>query len=308
MVTKERFGITVRLVCFGMLLTAVVFRFGHALHSGELQLPQFQAQAPVQSTMHEEFPTLLYTPPTEPAKLTFTTSDAEYVQILNWSGASIDAASLICEPLHFDLSDEPLILILHTHATEAYSGTDGHRTTDTAENVVRIGQEIAQRLQKNGIGVIHDTTLIDRSGYYDSYVRAAEIIEAYLQEYPSIQMVIDVHRDSVTDASGTQIPLTAQIDGEPAAQLMLVMGTDAAGLYHPHWRKNLSFALKLQSLCEQSADGIFRDLNLRSERYNQHLTPHSILIEVGAAGNSMQEALRSAQFFGDMLTKLLLGA
>lgn len=307
MITKERFRITVRLVCFGLLLTAVVFRFGHALHVKSIQLPTLTPQAEAESTSQTDFPTLLYVPPSEAEPITFTASDAKFAPILNWSGASVDASSLICEPMNFVLSDEPLILIIHTHATEAYDGTDGYRTSDTTKNVVRVGQELAERLQANGINTIHDTTLIDRSGYYDSYVRAAEIIEEYLKKYPSIQMVIDVHRDSVTDANGTQIPLQTQVDGESAAQLMLVMGTDTAGLYHPHWRENLAFALKLQSLCEQSAQGIFRDLNLRSERYNQHLTRHSILVEIGAAGNTMSEALRSARLFADVLTTLLQG-
>ena len=132
-----------------------------------------------------------------------------------------------------------------------------------------------------------------------------QIIEGYLEKYPTIQMVLDVHRDSATDASGKEVALTAQYKGEQAAQLMFVMGTGASGQSHPNWRQNLSFALKLQALCEKEAPGIFRDLNLRSQRYNQHLTPHSVLVEVGSAGNTLSQALASAELLADCLTRLL---
>ena len=303
--TKERFHLTVRLVCFGILIAAVAFRLASDLPRYKPMIAE-KTEEIVQAVA--DFPTLLYQPPKKSPQIAFSAQDAQLVPVLNWSGADIDAETLIQAPLNFTLSDEPMILIVHTHATEAYCNIDGYRTSDTAQNVVRVGQSIAEHLNKSGIRTLHDTTLIDQSGYYDSYARAAEIIEAYLAQYPTIEMVIDVHRDGVTDANGAQLPLTAQFGGEKVAQLMLVMGSDTAGLSHPNWRENLSFALKLQALCEQNARGIFRNLNLRSQRYNQHLTPHSILIEVGSAGNTLAEALRSAQIFADSLAQLLLSA
>ena len=305
--TKEHFRVTVRLVCFGLLLTATVFRLAYELHSGVLtKLLQPEPKQQTQQQEEQSYPTLFYTPPTERTSPVFSQEDS--VSVLNWSGAQIDTIALLMQPTDFTLSEGPLVLIIHTHATEAYSETEGYRTTDTTQSVVRVGQALAERLNQNGIHTLHDTTLIDRSGYTDSYERAAEIIEAYLQEYPSIQMVIDLHRDAVTDENGTQLPLTASIGGEEAAQMLLVMGTDTAGLHHPNWQENLAFALKLQALCQQEAAGSFRDLNLRAERYNQHLTPHSILLEVGTAGNTLQQAITSAEFFADRLTELILGA
>ncbi len=300
--TKERFHITVRVLCFVILLAAVGFRLAYELHGSdatEALRPQLMAAEP-------DFPSLRYQPAEKTQAPEVFAFDASLVPILNWSGTSVDAEALIQAPLEFALTQEPMILIVHTHATEAYCNTDGYRTSDTTQNVVRIGQEMAQCLNDKGICTLHDTTLIDQSGYYDSYARAAEIIEEYLQKYPSIQMVIDVHRDSVTDANGAQVALTTQLEEQTAAQLMLVMGTDTGGMEHPNWTKNLSFALKLQSLCEQEVSGIFRDLNLRSQRYNQHLTPNSILVEVGSAGNALSQALTSANIFADVLSKLLL--
>lgn len=301
--TKERFHLTVRLLCFGLLLAAAGFRLAYDLYR---QKPPLVQPEPIRLEA-DEFPRLPYEPPKKAAQLSFSADDAKFAPVLNWSEQRIDPATLISEPLDFTLSNEPVILILHTHATEAYCNIDGYRTTDSEQNMLRVGTELAERLNQNGLHTLHDTTLIDNDGYYDSYARAADRIEEYLQKYPTIQMVIDIHRDAATDANGQQIALIGSIDGQEAAQMMLVMGTDTT-LNHPNWRTNLSFALKLQSLCEREAPGIFRDLNLRAQRYNQHLTPHSILIEVGAAGNTLEQALRSTRLLGDCLVKLLLGA
>ena len=264
--TKERFATGVRLLCFVILLTATAIRFG----------VEFYENQPVRAAepTEEIYPTMLYSP-TEP------TARAE------------------------PPTNAPEILIVHTHATEAYCNTPDARTTDTSQNVVHIGEVLAQTLNDNGICTLHDTTLIDAEGYYDAYPRAAEVIATYLQEYPSIQMVIDVHRDSVTDSSGNELPLSAQISGTPAAQLMLVMGTNASGMEHPNWEGNLAFATQLQAFCEERAPGVFRKLDLRSQRYNQHLTPRSMLLEVGTAGNTMQEAEVSIRFFALCLAELL---
>ncbi len=302
MQTKERFRYTARLLSLCILLTAVVIRLGC-----EFFTAKEDTVVVALTTVGETFRAMPYEPSEPEKELTFSAEDANLVPILNWSGVQIDAASLIEQPLDFAISDEPLILIIHTHATEAYCNSENYRSEDREQNVVRIGQVLAERLNENGIKTLHETSLIDQSGYYDSYARSAELIEAYLEKYPSIQMVIDVHRDSASDESGAQVPLLAQVGQQEAAKLMLVMGTNTAGLEHPNWRENLSFALKLQAHCEKKESGVFRNLNLRSERYNQHLTAHSILLEVGAAGNTLEQAQTSVEFFADALTELLLG-
>ena len=120
-------------------------------------------------------------------------------------------------------------------------------------------------------------------------------------------MVLDVHRDAVEDRAGFPAALTANIDGEEYARLMLVVGTDEGGLPHPDWQENLANALKLQALLNRSAPGLCRDLDLRTERFNQHETPGSLLVEVGASGNTLAEALRSARILGNALVKLIRG-
>ena len=134
-----------------------------------------------------------------------------------------------------------------------------------------------------------------------------QTIERYLAAYPTIQMVLDLHRDAAEDAGGVPVALTAYPDGEACAELMLVVGTDEGGLPHPDWQENLANALKLQALLNRSAPGLCRDLDLRTERFNQHETPGSLLVEVGASGNTLAEALRSARILGNALVKLIRG-
>ena len=166
---------------------------------------------------------------------------------------------------------------------------------------------IADALNARGIPTVHETSLIDLGNYNDAYPRMAGLAEDWLARYPSIQMVLDVHRDSLETDDGTQLALRADVDGEACAKLLLVMGSNGSGLEHPGWRQNLANAAHLQALCEQRAPGLMRDLLLRASRYNQHLTPRSMLLEVGTAGNSLDEALRSADIFSQVLADCLLG-
>ena len=327
MKTKER--LTLRSVCFALLLTAMALRLAAMLHGSGGQgialflglglTPEEAAAAPTRLASEEPtaatFPPLEYRAPSR--LLRFSAEDAALVDINDRSGAEVDPAALITQPISFDLSAEgPLVLIVHTHATEAYSCADGddyatdepYHTDDTQFNVVRVGKELTDRLNALGIETIHDETLYDKAGYYDAYENTAAGIADRLAQYPSIQMVIDVHRDSIADDNGDELAMMTTLDGAPAARLLLVMGTDTAGLTHPNWRENLSFALQLQALCEKDAPGCFRPMSLRSERYNEHLTPHSILLEVGAAGNTLQQALRSIDFFAQELAELLQAA
>ena len=117
--------------------------------------------------------------------------------------------------------------------------------------------------------------------------------------------MIDGHRDAVTDADGAELAMTASLDGQSAAQLLFVMGTDAGGLPHPNWQGNLALAMQLQAYCTKSAPNLVRELSLRGARYNEHLTPCSVLLEVGAAGNTLDEAIRSVEFLGEKLAELI---
>lgn len=254
--------------------------------------PQPEAE-PEPASEPEPEPT--YTPPV------FSAEEADGIRIAGACSYTPDKQTLLLQPSSLDFQqDGPTVLIVHTHSSEAYTmeagfeypESDELRTQDSRYSVIRIGDEIAQILQDAGIEVLHDTEPNDYPNYNGAYERMRQTIEGYLAAYPTIQMVLDLHRDAAEDAGGVPVALTAYPDGEACAELMLVVGTDEGGLPHPDWQENLANALKLQALLNRSAPGLCRDLDLRTERFNQHETPGSLLVEVGASGNTLAEALR----------------
>ena len=208
-----------------------------------------------------------------------------------------DIAALLARPLAWDLrGDTPSVLILHTHTTESYTrkGEDyqesaSWRTLDEGYNMVSIGVLVGQILEENGIRVLHHKELNDYPSYNGSYTRARKTMRELLKEHPQIRLVLDLHRDAAGDEKN-QMRTLAEVNGQPSAQLMLVVGTN-----HGAYEENLSLALKLHAQLETQAEGIMRPLQLRAQRFNQDLSPGALLIEVGAAGNSHPEARLAAE-------------
>ena len=245
----------------------------------------------------------------------FDSCEAEGITLTNMSGKTPDPETLLGWPLDWNLcSDQPTVLILHTHATESYtkSGesyreTAAYRTLSEEHNMLSIGDRVAEMLSERGIFVIHDRELHDYPSYNGSYNHARKSSEYYLSRYPSIQLVLDLHRDAAGEGDA-QLRTLAQVAGESAAQLMLVVGTDGAGLHHPNWQENMALALKIQLQLERIAPGITRPINLRSQRFNQDLSPGALIVEVGAAGNTRAEALRAAEVLAEAVVALAKGA
>ena len=239
---------------------------------------------------------------------------AEGVYISNPTSQSVDVAALAAAPVEITLPEEgPQILILHTHGTEAYTPTgeedayqptDPYRTLDTGYNMVRVGEEIARVLEEAGFSVLHDTTLYDYPSYNEAYDRSLAGAQALLEQYPSIRIVLDVHRDALEGEDGTVYKTMAQTGGEAAAQVMLVMGTDDNGLPHERWRDNLTLAVHLQMQLNQDCPTLARPISLRTGRYNQQLTTGSLLVEVGSHGNTLEEALAAARLFAQSATEV----
>lgn len=229
--------------------------------------------------------------------------------IKNASNKTLDAAALAAEGFAAALSDAaPQVLIIHTHGSEAYTMPEGQgyvstgtcRTSDTTKNVVRVGDEIATVLSSYGISVLHDRTLYDDPLYEGAYGRSLAGIEAYLEKYPSLTFILDIHRDAVEDAQGRQYKLIAQEEPN-AAQLSFVMGSN-----HEDWQENLKLAIATAETIKADYPTVMRPITLRNSNYNQHKTLGSMLVEVGAAGNSLDEALNSARIFSDAFAKVLL--
>lgn len=235
------------------------------------------------------------------------------IYIANRAEKQADVAALATAPVHISLSSGPQILILHSHGSEAYTPygsdvyteSDPFRTTDCNYNVVRVGEEIARVLRDHGFEVIHDTTLYDYPSYSEAYDRSLAAAQRWLTQHPSIQVVLDVHRDALAAEDGTIYKAVSSENGEQAAQVMLVVGTDGTKK-HPLWQENLTFAMRVQQQLLDDHDTLARPMVLRASRYNQHLSVGSILVEVGTHGNTLQEALLGARLFAQSTAKTLL--
>ena len=243
----------------------------------------------------------------------FTAADAALVSVAGNCTRSYDAEALLTGTEEaFADTTEPQLLIVHTHGTESYTPADGEdyerltewSTLDAGHSVIRVGEAIRERLAERGIVAVHDETLCDYPVYRGAYDRMEAVIADDLARYPSIRMVLDVHRDAFDDPDGSAG--TTARDG--VARIMLVVGTDEGGLYHPDWQPHLGLAMQLQVLLERTSPGITRPISLCRQRYNQHMTPCSLLAEFGANGDSLEEALRAAELFADALAALLLPA
>ena len=201
--------------------------------------------------------------------------------------------------------DAPTVLILHTHATEAYADSPDARDTDPEKSVVAVGQHIADRLNEAGIPALHDVTLFDEPDFTMAYYNASLAIRKALAEHPSVQYILDVHRDSVRDASGDELALTCETVSGRAARLMLVIGTDEGGADHPDWRDNLALAARLQLALSAEHPLLMRDINLRSASFNEQYAPGSLLLEVGSCGSTLEETRTEKWEVIDYALKLL---
>ena len=234
------------------------------------------------------------------------------IYIANRADKQPDVSALASAPVHITLSDGPQVLILHSHGNEAYtpSGSDRYeesdpyRTTDCNYNVVRVGEEMARVLREQGFEVLHDTTLYDHPSYNEAYDRSLAAAKRWLDQYPSIQVVLDVHRDALAAEDGTIYKAVSAEGGEQAAQVMLVVGTDGTGK-HPLWQENLTFAMRVQQQLLDDHQTLARPMVLRASRFNQHLSVGSVLVEVGTHGNTLQEALLGARLFAQSTAKVL---
>ena len=226
------------------------------------------------------------------------------VYINNASDAVLSASQLSGGFAAKLAQEGPQVLIIHTHGTEAYTmpvgeeyvPSDNRRTLESDKNMLRIGDEMADVLAAKGIGVIHDRNLYDYPNYSGAYNRSLASIESYLAQYPSISFVLDVHRDAVEDASGNEYKLLCAEEPN-AAQLEFVIGSNGGGLSHDKWQENVKLACAVQENLLAKYPTLMRPIVVRNSRYSQHMTTGSLLIEVGTAGNSLEEAIIAARIF-----------
>ncbi len=206
--------------------------------------------------------------------------------------------------------DNKNIILFHTHSCESYTSSEKYpytptgnfRTTDLNFTVTRVGTELETYLKQYNYNVVHNTDYHDYPAYNGSYTRSLKTVENILQTTPS-DIIIDVHRDAI--GSRSDYAPTVKIGDEEAAQLMFVIGTDAGGLWHPNWRENLKFAIKIQAKANEMYPGLFKTMMLTKSRYNQHTGKYASIIEVGATGNTLEQCLTSMKYLAAVMHEVI---
>ena len=205
-----------------------------------------------------------------------------------------------------DATEGPQVLIYHTHSQEGYVGSvEG----DASSSVVAIGDYLTELLtEQYGIRVLHHKGEYDVGDREHAYSNALPGVEQVLKENPSIELVIDLHRDGVPD----NLHLATEIDGRPTAKIMFFNGlsrTTSQGeltyLPNPYIENNLALSFQLQLMAEEYYPGLARRIYLKGYRYNQHICSKCLLVEVGAQNNSFEEARNAMIPLADILAKVL---
>lgn len=209
--------------------------------------------------------------------------------------------------------NKPSVLIYHTHTTETYELLDrdfytnerNTRSNNSQENMVRVGEEICKVLEEKGYKTIHDKTVYDESvsGAYD---RSRAKISGILKDNPSIQIVLDIHRDSIYQKDNSKIKTVTEINGRKAAQITLITGCEDGNVTDfPNWQKNLTFAVNLQEKLKNDNKTLVCPLMFCSRKYNMDLVPCALSVEIGTDANTLSEAVYSAGLFADSLADFL---
>lgn len=208
--------------------------------------------------------------------------------------------------------NQPRVLIYHTHTWEAYEMTDSAqyiptekwRTKDERHNMVRIGEALAQELMQRGFFVVHDKTAFEPPNLSASYTRSLAMLRQRLDAGEQYDYILDVHRDAYSGLyNGSN---TVNHHGVQTAYVMLLVGkgTGATGAgfdERPDWPQNLELASRITESLQQIAPGIARDVKIKTGRFNQHVSPGALLIEVGNNMNTLDEALAACHVIAQAL-------
>lgn len=205
-----------------------------------------------------------------------------------------------------NLGSDPLVGIFSTHDYESYisevpAGAKRIETNDPEKNIIRVAQTLAVALQKRGVGAVHSPASHQEEGYLGAYTVSRDTARFILQKYPSVKILLDVHRDE-----GDRGPDTVtRINGVDVAKVMLVVGVGDRDIAQPYWEQTLVFARNIARVMEEKYPGFFRKITTKPGRYNQDLLPASVILEIGADGNRMDEALRAAELVADVLAEVI---
>ncbi len=244
-------------------------------------------------------------------------SAKEATDLKNETSFKIDMSKILKEALLLpkaDITKEPLVLIVHTHGTEGFvleengyysDKINNPRTEDVSKNIVAVGKVIADELNRKGIPTIHCETMHDKDSYIKAYERSAESIRSYVEKYPSIKYVFDVHRDSLIRSDLTKLRPVTLYKGEATAQIMMIVGSNEKSGKIYDWQSNLVLAEALQQELFKNAGGTARQIYLRGATYNQQYTQNGLLLEIGSCGNTLSEAKNAAKAFAEAFINVI---
>jgi stage II sporulation protein P len=209
---------------------------------------------------------------------------------------------------------KPILLIYHTHTSESYTPSkaynynprdNAYHTEDLNFSIAKVGEAMAAELNMLKVPTLHDKTIHDIPTYMTSYTNSLKTVEKIIKQHPTIKIIIDLHRDApFTDSNKSRELTTVKIEGETYSRIMFVIGSDKT-FPHPNWQENYKFSLLFNDMLEEKYPGISRGINLRRERFNQHVSNKAILVEIGSHGNTMEESIRTAKLFASILSDLI---
>ena len=205
----------------------------------------------------------------------------------------------------------PRVLIYHTHTYEAYSQVAGDpyqetekwRTRDASANVVAVGSALAVSLEALGCEVVHDDTAFEPPDLSTAYQRSLAMLEERLSRGETYDLYIDLHRDAI--ASTSTIRRTVSLGGEEAARFMVLVGKGDGYAQKPDWQANYALAERITRSLNAQADGLCRDIKVKTGRFNQHIAPRCVLIECGHNENTLEQVLRGIPYLAQAIADAL---
>jgi stage II sporulation protein P len=206
------------------------------------------------------------------------------------------------DPISSIPKDKPLVGIYHTHTAESFIPSSGvaHKPGGQIGEIVDVGEAMVKRLEKLGVPAIQNKTIHDYPSFMKAYGASEITAQKMVAENPSLQMIFDIHRDADKRENST-----AMVNGVPAAKITIVVATGQPDLPQPHWQQNHAFAKLIDAKLNQYYPGLSKGILLVEWRYNQHLHPRALLIEVGCQENSREEAERSIEFLADVVAQII---
>lgn len=232
------------------------------------------------------------------------------VDVTNYStNRNIDFEAIINSEDKFFSKAIDEVLLYTTHTSESYANSQNYvfdytsprRTTDGQYNMLAVSSKLASNLNNKGINTVCSLTPHDYGEYNSAYTNSRQTFESLIVQNPNVAIAIDVHRDAIEDLDFAP---NVELRGYKVASLMLVMGIGYDGEYNPYYMENLKLALQIQILANQIYPGLFRPMIIRNSVYNQDIKANSFLVEVGASGNTLDEAILATRCLSNLLNIL----